>query len=187
MTGSLSLLAPAMIAVAVATAVVGDRTIYEAQLRDRASALHHRLKLSRPLLASVSVSEALERAAIASLRELASEVVLRVRERDARGVAVVDGNGRAVGAAAREAIERAATEKRAIPLGDIMVPVVVSGANPLEDAMFAQARAAAHVAVVTEGGAPVGIATYRGILGTYLRAREGRAGPHTSATAPPQV
>ena len=37
MTGTLSLLAPAMIAVAISTAVVGDETIYRAQLRDRFS------------------------------------------------------------------------------------------------------------------------------------------------------
>ncbi len=37
MTGNLSLLAPAMIAVAVSAALVGDNTIYRAQLCDRAS------------------------------------------------------------------------------------------------------------------------------------------------------
>ena len=35
MTGNLSLLAPAMIAVAIATLVVGERTIYVNQLEDR--------------------------------------------------------------------------------------------------------------------------------------------------------
>ena len=37
MTGNLSLLAPAMVAVAVSTALVGDNTIYHSQLRDRSA------------------------------------------------------------------------------------------------------------------------------------------------------
>src|SRR5262249_26303653 len=43
MTGNLSLLAPAMIAVAVSTALVGDNTIYRSQLPNRASAPAHRV------------------------------------------------------------------------------------------------------------------------------------------------
>jgi chloride channel protein, CIC family len=48
MTGTLSLLAPAMIAVAVSTAVVGDETIYRAQPRDRASSPFHRARYGVP-------------------------------------------------------------------------------------------------------------------------------------------
>ncbi len=59
MTGNLSLLAPAMIAVAVSTALVGDETIYRAQLRDRASSPFHRIEFSYPLLSTLTVSEAM--------------------------------------------------------------------------------------------------------------------------------
>lgn len=60
MTGNLSLLAPAMLAIAVATLLVGDRTIYTSQLPNRASAPAHRLRSSFPLLAALTVRNAYE-------------------------------------------------------------------------------------------------------------------------------
>jgi CIC family chloride channel protein len=65
MTGNLSLLAPAMIAVALSTALVGDRTIYRAQLPNRAASPAHRVRLSFPLLSSLSVRDAMTPAAAA--------------------------------------------------------------------------------------------------------------------------
>ncbi len=62
MTGNLSLLAPAMIAVALSTALVGDATIYRSQLPDRSSAPAHRVRLSFPLLSSLRVRDALPEA-----------------------------------------------------------------------------------------------------------------------------
>ena len=59
MTGNLSLLAPAMIAVALSTALVGDETIYRSQLPDRGSAPAHRVRLSFPLLSSLRVRDAM--------------------------------------------------------------------------------------------------------------------------------
>jgi CIC family chloride channel protein len=59
MTGNLSLLAPAMIAVALSTALVGDATIYRSQLPDRGSAPAHRVRLSFPLLSSLRVRDAM--------------------------------------------------------------------------------------------------------------------------------
>jgi CIC family chloride channel protein len=59
MTGNLSLLAPAMIAVALSTALVGDETIYRSQLPDRSSAPAHRVRLSFPLLSSLRVRDAM--------------------------------------------------------------------------------------------------------------------------------
>ena len=59
MTGNLSLLAPAMIAVAVSTALVGDKTIYRSQLRDRSSSPFHRVRLSFPMLSALLVRDAM--------------------------------------------------------------------------------------------------------------------------------
>jgi CIC family chloride channel protein len=172
MTGSLSLLAPAMIAVAVSTAIVGDETIYEAQLRDRASSLHHRLKLSFPMLASIQVRAALEPALVAAAGAAAADVILRVRAAGAHGVAVVDEGGRAVGAVGRAELERAAEAMPGVSVGALVAPVVVASGETLEGAMLAQAEAAAHVAAVTEDGRPAGIATAQGILAAYRAARE---------------
>ncbi|MGH2550186.1 MAG: chloride channel protein, partial [Thermomicrobiales bacterium] len=60
MTGNLSLLAPAMIAVAISTALVGNHTIYKSQLPGRADSPAHRLRLSFPLLSSLFVRDAMQ-------------------------------------------------------------------------------------------------------------------------------
>lgn len=57
MTGSLALLPPAMVAVGLATLVVGDHTIYESQLRSRADAPAHRAAVGLPLLSSISIAD----------------------------------------------------------------------------------------------------------------------------------
>ncbi len=59
MTGSLELLAPAMVAVGLASAVVGDQTIYQSQLRNRTEAPAHRFRFGLPLLASLPVADAM--------------------------------------------------------------------------------------------------------------------------------
>jgi CIC family chloride channel protein len=62
MTGNLTLLAPAMVAVAVSVALVGDRTIYKSQLPGRADSPAHRLRLSFPLLSSLRVRDVMRTA-----------------------------------------------------------------------------------------------------------------------------
>jgi CIC family chloride channel protein len=65
MTGNLSLLAPAMVAVAVSTALVGDHTIYRAQLPDRSHSPAHRVRFGIPLLSTVLVRDAMVREPVA--------------------------------------------------------------------------------------------------------------------------
>lgn len=59
MTGSLTVLAPAMVAVGLATLVVGEATIYRSQLKSRAESTAHRLRAALPLLSLTSASEAM--------------------------------------------------------------------------------------------------------------------------------
>lgn len=59
MTGTLEMLAPAMVAVGVAAAVVGETTIYANQLRNRAESPAHRFRFGMPLLATIPVGEAM--------------------------------------------------------------------------------------------------------------------------------
>jgi chloride channel protein, CIC family len=173
MTGTLSLLAPAMIAVAIATALVGDRTIYTAQLRDRSRSLHHRLKLSHPMLAVVAVRDAVERAPAVGERVPARLALERLRAAGAHAVVVVDDSGQAVGAATREALERAAADGAATA-GDAAARVVVAADDTLEAAMLAQSEASAHAAAVVDGAAVLGAVTSRGMLAGYRRALDAR-------------
>src|SRR5437763_14237228 len=60
MTGSLALLPPAMIAIGLATLVVGDDSIYESQLRSRADSPAHRAAFGLPQLGSVIVADVMQ-------------------------------------------------------------------------------------------------------------------------------
>jgi chloride channel protein, CIC family len=57
MTGNLALLAPAMVAVALAVLVVGDTTIYRSQLRTRADSPAHRFSFGLPASAAVALPD----------------------------------------------------------------------------------------------------------------------------------
>ena len=59
MTGNLSMLAPAMIAVGISVILVGKGTIYTSQVDTRADSPAHRLQLSFPLLSTLAVRQAL--------------------------------------------------------------------------------------------------------------------------------
>jgi CIC family chloride channel protein len=109
MTGNLSLLAPAMLAIAVATLIVGDRTIYTSQLPNRASAPAHRLRSSFPLLAALTVRNAYEPAQhtettpgtpskgpAVDLQDRLDDAMLVMADADVNQIAVVDA-GKTVG------------------------------------------------------------------------------------------
>ena len=64
MTGNLSMLAPAMVAVGLATFVVGTRTIYRSQLATRADSPAQQFRFALPLLAAVPVGGAARQARV---------------------------------------------------------------------------------------------------------------------------
>ncbi|MEO8540105.1 MAG: chloride channel protein [bacterium] len=64
MTGNLSLLAPAMAAVAIATLLVGDVTIYKSQVWSRADSPAHRHRFAFPLLTALPVQRAVRKVPI---------------------------------------------------------------------------------------------------------------------------
>jgi CIC family chloride channel protein len=59
MTGNLSMLAPAMIAVGISTIIVGQTSIYSSQVPTRADSPAHRLQLSFPLLSTLAIRQAM--------------------------------------------------------------------------------------------------------------------------------
>jgi CIC family chloride channel protein len=61
MTGNLSMLAPAMVAVAISLLICGNRTIYVNQMGSRADSPAHRYRFSFPLLASLPLVEVLQK------------------------------------------------------------------------------------------------------------------------------
>jgi H+/Cl- antiporter ClcA len=58
MTDNLGMLAPAMLAIGVASLIVGDRSIYASQLRSRAESPAHQFRYALPLMASIPAGDA---------------------------------------------------------------------------------------------------------------------------------
>jgi chloride channel protein, CIC family len=87
MTGNLSLLAPAMVAVGLATLLVGNNTIYRSQLGSRADSPAHRYQFTLPLLATLTVADALEPASLTfTPDESLTDAAARLRAASSTGV-----------------------------------------------------------------------------------------------------
>jgi CIC family chloride channel protein len=109
MTGSLSLVVPAMVAVGLATLVVlpSDDTIYRSQLRSRAEAPAHRVLAGLPLLASVRATEAMlvPRCVIGADTRV-STAQARLEAAGVQSAPVVDDERRYVGTVSLSALEQ---------------------------------------------------------------------------------
>lgn len=93
MTGSFGVLAPAMVAVGIATLIVGqfDDTIYRSQPRRRSDSPGARLAAGMPMLSSLGVSEAMSTPLlVASSRHTVEEVLLRLASLQIDGAPVTD-------------------------------------------------------------------------------------------------
>jgi CIC family chloride channel protein len=101
MTGSISILAPAMLAVGLAWFIVrrGDDTIYRSQLNTRADAPAQRLLVGMPLLANVAVNQAMAPPRLVVPGGTAIRAARRQMEKlGVPGAPVVDNNGHFEGA-----------------------------------------------------------------------------------------
>lgn len=149
MTGNLSLLAPAMICVAVASALVGDVTIYRAQLYDRTRSPAHRIRMSFPLLSALSVRDAMRPQAASinepvegqiTVEESASlgDALQQLAEAEATHAVVVD-CGEPVGeltnrdalAAYKNMLQRGVRRARAMPASSLIVEGTLHPGSPL--------------------------------------------------------
>jgi len=98
MTGTLELLAPAMLAVALSVLIVGDHTIYRSQIPDRSHAPANRFRFGLPLLTTIGVRDAMEpEPMVADLGTPAQTVLARIEQEGRTGMPVVEADGRYVG------------------------------------------------------------------------------------------
>ncbi len=115
MTGSLSMMVPAMVAIGLATLIVRrtDETIYRSQLLNRAESPAHRILTGLPLLAVVTTAQAM-----APVRCVLSESMnpdTAEQQMQTAGVAaapLVDPQGRYLGVIGREALRKATQESQ---------------------------------------------------------------------------
>lgn len=100
MTGNLTILAPAMVAVGIAYLIVRhfDKTIYESQLANREEAVAARLKQGLPLLGRVPVAEAMAAPRLVLHEDdHISDAVDRLSAEGIPGAPVIDGQDRFLG------------------------------------------------------------------------------------------
>jgi H+/Cl- antiporter ClcA/predicted transcriptional regulator len=107
MTGSLTALAPAMIAVGLGTLIVRhfDATIYTSQLKSRADSPAHRMQRSMPLLGSLNVADFMARPRVVLAGdEAVASAVGRLDDERLPGAPVVDERGAFVGVVRRSSL-----------------------------------------------------------------------------------
>jgi CIC family chloride channel protein len=113
MTGSLSMLAPAMIAVGISSILVGNTTIYTSQVSTRADSPAHRLQLSFPLLSTLAVRQAMTAPSLSfSPQQVLAEAEQRFNERIESGGPVIDQQGHLQGVLTLVDIQRVPAEER---------------------------------------------------------------------------
>jgi H+/Cl- antiporter ClcA/CBS domain-containing protein len=113
MTGTLSLIVPAMVAVGLATLIVrrNDDTIYRSQLRSRAESPAHRILTGLPLLGAARASQAMAvpRCVVPSSADVATALSM-LEASGVEGAPFVGAEGRYVGVVTLEALRRASEE-----------------------------------------------------------------------------
>ncbi len=133
MTGSLGLLPPAMLAIAAATLVVGNRTIYSSQLARRSDSPAHRLSSGLPASASVPVGRAMaDPRVLLSAQESIEEAVTRLAAAGLHGAPVVNESGVFLGVVDIDGLERALSAgsvKRVGALADGTAPALPMSAG----------------------------------------------------------
>jgi H+/Cl- antiporter ClcA/CBS domain-containing protein len=130
MTGTLSLIVPAMLAVGLATLIVrrNDDTIYRSQLKSRAESPAHRILTGLPLLAEVPASEAMVLPRCVLVEPFDRDAFITLLE-DARvdGAPVVNGEGQYIGVVTLSALRFRENAQNGVesdvPLDSIFAPV----------------------------------------------------------------
>jgi CBS domain-containing protein len=133
------MLAPAMIAVGVSTALVGDNTIYRSQLPNRAASPAHRVHFAFTLLSSLFVRDAMQPPRVpirasASLRDALAVLA----EQSVVALCVVDEYERYVGVVTRAQLERTPAPDRANTHIQSVLPNAIEPLTPeqsLDDAL----------------------------------------------------
>ncbi len=177
MTGSLSILAPAMVAVGLAYLIVRHtgQTIYRSQLTNREEAQAARLKQGLPLLGRVEVADAMSRPRLV-LSESASpaEALTQLRHQGVPGAPVIDDRGQFLGIVETETLERrggSAPVGRRVDSGAATVPV---DAN-LDQAIDAMPAGTHWLTVLDDERHVHGIVAFSDIVRSYHRVTRAQA------------
>jgi chloride channel protein, CIC family len=171
MTGNLGMLAPAMIAVGLATVVVGERSIYASQLRNRSESPAHRFRFATPLLASIGTAEAMRTPRVVLGPDQPADEALRSLERvHAPGAPVVE-EGKLVGVATYGGLHDAPTGTLVRDVADPTWPAV-DERDGLDEALEAFTNRRTSWVPVVRDERFTGILGARDLLNLYKTARK---------------
>jgi H+/Cl- antiporter ClcA len=170
MTGNLSMLAPAMIAVGLASVVVGERTIYTSQLANRSESPAHRFRFATPLMASITVTEATRTPRVVLDPDDHAGQALELVEREHAPGAPVVRNGDLLGVVTLAALREAPPDLPVVDLADPSWPVV-DERDGLDEALEAITERRLAWLPVLRGERFVGILGARDLIAIYKRAR----------------
>lgn len=187
MTGSLTILTPAMVAVGLAYLIARrtDETIYRSQLRNREEAQAARLRFGLPLLGRVRVSDAMAvpRAVLSADQDVAT-AIRALQRAGVRGAPVIDAEGRFRGSVG---LQELGTADPAAPLSrqvDVSAASVTDSSN-LDQAIDALPEGRAWLTVLDEQRRVRGIVAITDVVRAYhaaLRRDRDRLSP-VSASA----
>jgi H+/Cl- antiporter ClcA/CBS domain-containing protein len=141
MTGTLSLIVPAMLAVGLATLIVrrNDDTIYRSQLRSRAESPAHRILTGLPLLAMVTASQAMAPArCVLAEPGKPSTFLTQMEESEVSAAPLVDPQGHYVGVVTIRALQDSTGDASAVDV------------EGLVDSTFAPIHESVHLDVVLD-------------------------------------
>jgi chloride channel protein, CIC family len=169
MTDSLSMLAPAMLAIGLASLVVGERTIYSSQLRSRAESPAHQFRFALPLMASIPAAHAARiPRLVLSTRDTVAAARVKLEAASLPGAPVVDRSRSLKGSVNREDLRSLDPSAR---LGDVSVDgPVVTVDDGLDDALALLADAHRSWAPVTANDELVGVLSVGDVLAAYRNA-----------------
>jgi CIC family chloride channel protein len=169
MTGSLTILAPAMVAVGLAYLIArrSDETIYRSQLRNREEAQSARLRLGLPLLGRIGVAEAMvaPRTVLASDTSV-SETIQQLQSAAVPGAPVVDSDDRFRGTVDLEDLRSADPDESVSRHVDAAAASVIDDSN-LDQAIDALPAGRAWLTVLDDGRHVRGIVAISDVVRAY--------------------
>ncbi len=174
MTGSLTLMVPAMVAVGLATLIVrrSDDTIYRSQLRSRADSPAHRLLSGLPLLGAISVGEAMRPPrCVVHDRESVANALAELNAHGVGSAPLVDDDDRYLGVVSADELAKAVPETTLAASGVVENSMAPMLANRHLDVVLESLTSwgASWLAVVDDERRVVGTISVSDIVTGYRR------------------
>ena len=173
MTSNLSMLPPAMIAVGVATLIVGESSIYASHLATRTQSPVHRFQYSLPLMATIPAGD-IARSPRLSLRvtDRAVDALARMRELELPGAPVLGKGDTFVGTVSADALVGVNPARSLESITDGSVPTIIAE-DTLDEAIATMADRHVGWAPVVREGRLIGVLSVRDAMRAYRQALAG--------------